>query len=269
MRDQAGAGRPVGDVGCGPGHACRYLAGRGLSVVGVDVSPGMVTVARLRHPHLRFEVGTFAQLPAGDGEWAGAVAPYSIIHLDRDGRRTGFAELARVIAAGGWLLVSFHISDADASAGQVRRLTDWWDTPVELDFHFLDPDEVSADLASAGLRVMSRTDREPWPDVEHASRRVTCSPNGIRLSQGAPGGPYAASHAYAPRGQDWPSTPPFATRGARAALRVCRLARFARWRVPWSRSCWRFPVVRRGPRPARGRRPSARRWGPGAPRSAR
>jgi SAM-dependent methyltransferase len=171
VRELAGAGKPVGDVGCGPGHVCRYLAGLGLSVVGVDISPGMVQVARLRHPHLRFEVGTFARLPARDEEWAGAVAPYSIIHLDRDGRRAGFAELARAIAAGGWLLVAFHISDAESTAGQARQITQWFDAIVELDFHFLDPAEVAADIAAAGFAVMSRTDREPWPDVEHASRR--------------------------------------------------------------------------------------------------
>jgi len=171
VRDLAGAGKPVGDVGCGPGHVCRYLAGLGLAVVGVDISPAMVKVARLRHPHLRFEVGTFARLPAGDGDWAGAVAPYSIIHLDRDGRRAGFAELARAIAAGGWVLVAFHISDAESGVGEARHLTSWWDTPVELDFHFLDPSEVVVDLEASGFAVMSRTDREPWPEVEHASRR--------------------------------------------------------------------------------------------------
>jgi hypothetical protein len=80
-------------------------------------------------------------------------------------------ELARVIRPGGWLLVAFHISDGVSAAGDVRHLTDWWDTPVELDFHFLDPAEVAADMAAAGFTVMSRTDREPWPDVEHASRR--------------------------------------------------------------------------------------------------
>jgi SAM-dependent methyltransferase len=171
VRELAGRGRPVGDIGCGPGHVCRYLAGLGLSVVGVDISPGMIQVARLRHPHLRFEVGTFAGLPAGDGEWAGAVAPYSIIHLDRDERRAGFAELARAVAAGGWLLVAFHISDAETGAGQARHVSEWFEAPVELDFHFLDPAEVAADLAAAGFAVMSRTDREPWPDVEHPSRR--------------------------------------------------------------------------------------------------
>ncbi|HYN92586.1 MAG TPA: class I SAM-dependent methyltransferase [Pilimelia sp.] len=171
VREHVGAGRPVGDVGCGPGHVTRHLTGLGLTVVGVDVSPAMVRVAGLRHPHLRFELGTFAALPVADGGWAGAVAPYSIIHLDRDGRRLAFAELARAIAPGGWLLVTFHISDADAAAGEVRHLTDWWDTPVQLDFHFLDPAEVAGEMAAAGFAVMARTEREPWPDGEHASRR--------------------------------------------------------------------------------------------------
>ena len=37
--------------------------------------------------------------------------------------------------------------------------------------HFLDPAEVAADMVAAGFAVISRTDREPWPEVEHASRR--------------------------------------------------------------------------------------------------
>lgn len=171
VRELVGDGRSVGDVGCGPGHVTRYLTGLGLTVHGVDVSPGMIAVARRRHPHLRFELGTLARLPAADGEWAGAVAPYSIIHLDRDGRRAGFAELARVITSGGWLLVAFHTSDDERPAGAVAHLERWWDTPVDLDFHFLDPDEVTADIAAAGFRVMSRTERAPWPRIEHQSRR--------------------------------------------------------------------------------------------------
>lgn len=171
VRELSGTGRLVGDLGCGPGHVCRYLAGLGLNVIGVDLSPAMVRVARLRHPHLRFEVAKHDRLPAADGQWAGAVAPYSIIHLDRDGRRVAFAELARAVAAGGWLLVSFHVSDEVSGPGEVRHVDRWWDVLVDLDVHFLHPAEVAADLAEVGFTVMSRTDREPWPAAEHPSRR--------------------------------------------------------------------------------------------------
>ena len=44
-----GAGT-VGDVGCGPGHVTAHLAGLGVRTVGVDLSPGMVAVARARYP---------------------------------------------------------------------------------------------------------------------------------------------------------------------------------------------------------------------------
>lgn len=59
-----GTGKAVADVGCGPGHVTRYLADLGLTARGVDASPGMIEVARRRHPDLTFEVGTFADLPA-------------------------------------------------------------------------------------------------------------------------------------------------------------------------------------------------------------
>ena len=64
----------VADVGCGPGHVTAHLAGLELEVVGVDASPGMIATARRSHPGLRFEVGTFAALPARDGEWVTVAA---------------------------------------------------------------------------------------------------------------------------------------------------------------------------------------------------
>jgi SAM-dependent methyltransferase len=166
-----GADEFVADVGCGPGHVADHLAALGLDVVGIDASPGMIAVARRRYSTPRFEVGTFAALPAEDGAWAGAVAPYSIIHLDRDERRAAAVELARAIRPGGWLLVAFHIEDAENAAGSVANLTEWWGSKVDLDFHFLDPSEVTADLEAAGFALMSRTDGQPWPGVEHPSRR--------------------------------------------------------------------------------------------------
>jgi SAM-dependent methyltransferase len=171
VRDVNESNREIGDVGCGPGHVTAYLADLGLPVVGVDVAPRMIQIARRRYPSLRFQPGTFARLPVTDGGWAGAVAAYSLIHLDRDGRRSAFAELHRAIAHGGWLLAAFHVSDAEHEMGTAALVTSWWDRVVELNFRFLDPAEVSGDLTAAGFSVMSRTDRLPWPGVEHPSRR--------------------------------------------------------------------------------------------------
>lgn len=166
----AGAGT-VADVGCGPGHVTRFLAGRGADVVGIDLSPGMIAVARERAPGLEFAVGSMLALSAGDGAWAGAVSLYSIIHLPLNDRVTACREFARVICPGGWLLIAFHVDSPDFSAGQVNHLTSWFGEQVELDGYFLDPGEVVAAVEAAGFAVMAEVQRQPAPEVEYPSRR--------------------------------------------------------------------------------------------------
>jgi SAM-dependent methyltransferase len=163
-----GAGAPVGDVGCGPGHVTAYLAGLGLRPLGVDLSP-MVEVARERYPALEFAVGSFTELP--DVDWAGAVVPYSAIHLDEKDRPDAWRSLAHAIRPGGWLLVAFHVEAVGQPAGSMHHLTQWWEYDVDLDFHFLDPARTTVELAEAGFDVYARTEREPWPEVEYQSRR--------------------------------------------------------------------------------------------------
>ncbi|MFF5218697.1 class I SAM-dependent methyltransferase [Micromonospora sp. NPDC000442] len=48
-----------------------HLTERGCSVEGVDLSPGMVAMARRNHPRLVFTVGSLTELPYPDGQFAG------------------------------------------------------------------------------------------------------------------------------------------------------------------------------------------------------
>ena len=167
---RAGEG-PVYDLGCGPGHVTRYLAERGVDARGLDLSPEMVRIAGARNPALAFVVGTMTALDAPDASWGGAVALYSIIHLDPDERPRALREIARVLRPGGWLLVAFHVSSADHPMGSSIHLEMWFDASVDLSTHFLDPDEILGELRAAGLDVRARLDREPWSAAEYPSRR--------------------------------------------------------------------------------------------------
>lgn len=162
----------VADVGCGPGHATRFLAARHPEVAGVDLSPAMVEIARRHAPQLRLAVASMLELPVADAAWAGAVALYSIIHLSPEERAAAFRELARVLRADGPLLVSFHVGSAEVAAGEVTHLTTWFGEAVDVDVHFLDPAEVGADLVAAGFRVEATVLREPIAGAEFPSRRA-------------------------------------------------------------------------------------------------
>jgi SAM-dependent methyltransferase len=51
------------DLGCGSGIWARKLADSGYRVIGLDISPAMVELARQRVPEARFQVGSFVQFP--------------------------------------------------------------------------------------------------------------------------------------------------------------------------------------------------------------
>jgi SAM-dependent methyltransferase len=144
-----------------------------VDAVGVDLSPGMIAEARQRFPQVTFLVGSMLDLPVPDSSLAGVTCFYAIIHLDSEDRQRAYHELARVIAPGGWLLVAVHVSDTDGrTPGSVEHVEEFLGANVDLDFHFLDPDEVVRGLREAGFQEMASSIRQPWPGVEHPSRRA-------------------------------------------------------------------------------------------------
>jgi SAM-dependent methyltransferase len=154
------------DLGCGPGHVARYLHERGVDVLGIDLSPGMVQQARKLNPSITFEQADMRALPASDGAWAGVAAFYSLIHIPPAELAGVLGEIRRVLKPGGRLLAAFHIGD------ETVHLDEWWGQKVSVDFHFFRPDEFACQLRNAGFEVEEVIEREPYPDVEHPSRRA-------------------------------------------------------------------------------------------------
>ena len=101
------------DIGCGVGRVTSYLHSRGLNVSGIDLSPEMIAVARRAHPHLRFDVASMTALPSDDGSLAATVLWYSIIHTPLVTLPDVWAELARVLAPDGRVLIGFQAGEND------------------------------------------------------------------------------------------------------------------------------------------------------------
>lgn len=157
---------PVYDLGCGPGHVARYLHEQGVNVTGVDLSSGMIRRARELNPGIEFQQGDMCALDAGNESLAGIVAFYSIVHLAPDALAAAFGELRRVLARGAPLLLAFHIGNESV------HLSEWWGHHVAVDFIFFDPEAIKTKLQESGFRIAEALEREPYPEVEHQSRRA-------------------------------------------------------------------------------------------------
>lgn len=156
----------VADLGCGPGHVAQYLAGRGVEIVGIDLSPRMVAQARALHPGLRFELGDLTAPTPPASRWAGALAYYSLIHLPPETIPAALRSIARALRPGAPLLVAFHVGDAP------RHLEEWWGHRVSIDFQFFAASAMAEFLVVARFAVEAVTERDPYPDVEAPTRRA-------------------------------------------------------------------------------------------------
>ena len=155
----------VADLGCGPGHVAGYLRDRGVRMLGVDLSPEMIRVARERQPGIDFRVGDMKTLDLPDASLAGLIAFYAIVHFDTGELPAVFQEMRRVVVSGGLVLLAFHVGD------EVVHRDELFGAAVSLDFRFHRPDRVGEILRSAGFTVIERTEREPYEGAEYPSRR--------------------------------------------------------------------------------------------------
>jgi ubiquinone/menaquinone biosynthesis C-methylase UbiE len=97
-------GEVVLDAGCGTGRHLAHLAALGRQVIGVDLSAKMLAVASGKVPGADLREGDVCALPVADDAVAGVVCALALEHVADLTR--AYAELARVVVPGGWVIVS-------------------------------------------------------------------------------------------------------------------------------------------------------------------
>ncbi len=166
------AGKSVLDVGCGAGLLCEPLARLGGAVTGVDAAPENIAVAKAHAG----QSGLTIDYRAGELSVQG-LGPFDVVTsvevIEHVADPAAFVhQLAAHLSAGGLMILStpnrtaasrLFLVEAAERLGQVPRGTHDWD-------RFLTPDELTAMLEQAGLRVT-------------AMRGTAFSPlNGLHLS---------------------------------------------------------------------------------------
>ncbi|MGW9553508.1 class I SAM-dependent DNA methyltransferase [Nocardiopsis sp. NPDC055551] len=142
-------GGTVLDAGCGPGHISAHLVRRGLAVVGVDLAPKALVLAGDGCPSGGFVVGRLEELPLVGGSVAGVLSSYSIIHTPPERLPGVLAQMVRVLAGGGYLLVSFQSQEDPTGPVEV------FDHQVATAYRY-GVDHVLAPLREAGIVEVAR-----------------------------------------------------------------------------------------------------------------
>ena len=165
---QLSSGDRVLDIACGTGIVARVARerfGDAGSVVGIDVSPDMLAVARAVAPSIDWREGNAGALPIHDGEQFDVVICHQGLQFFPD-KPAAATQMRRALAQGGRLAVATWRSDDEMPFfRELRRVAERHLGPIVDQRHsFGEAAPLEALLRDAGfheiqLRTVSRTTR--------------------------------------------------------------------------------------------------------------
>jgi SAM-dependent methyltransferase len=149
----------VCDAGCGPsGQYGKYLLDKGHKVIGIDLSPNCISIARAYEPGIEFKVMDMMDTDFADGEFAGVISFYSILFTPKKEVDGIMREFNRVLKVGGKLLI---VVKKGKEEGLLSN--DWYEGHQVYFAHFLE-EEMEAYLRRNGFRVEFLKTRKPYKD---------------------------------------------------------------------------------------------------------
>jgi SAM-dependent methyltransferase len=157
---------PVLDVGCGPAQVGQYLADRGREVIGLDLSPEMLTVARRRTVGIGLACADMRALPLRSNTCEGAVAFYSLHHIPRQALRGVLADIRRVLTPAGILVVATHLGEGEVYSDEFLG-----HEIATIGGTLYRADDLIRAVEDESFRVEVHQQRAPLPH-EHESERI-------------------------------------------------------------------------------------------------
>jgi SAM-dependent methyltransferase len=194
-------GMAVLDVGCGSGLTLVLAAERGAVPSGVDISPGLLAIARDRLPRADLREADMESLPFGDAAFD-AVTGVNAFQFAGDPRQA-LHEAARVTRPGGRVVASLFAAPERSQGTLAHEAMTALIPPERAGDHapyaLSAPGNLEASLVSAGLTLDAGGEvvcSWRYASMDEAIRALLCSAGGARAAEAV--GPDAVRSALRP-----------------------------------------------------------------------
>lgn len=148
--------RSVLDGGCGTGRVAIELARRGLDVVGIDLDPDMIGLARAKAPRLPWVQTDLSELELPARFDAVVLAGNVIPFVARDRRAAAVIACARHLAPGGRLIAGFQLQEGWPTLADYDRWCETAGVTLEARYATWDRDPFT-DTGSYAVSVHRRS----------------------------------------------------------------------------------------------------------------
>lgn len=152
-------GEKVLDLGCGIGVPFdRYLVGKDLDLVGLDISEKHIEMARENVPEAEFFVGDFFDQDFGKDSFDAIVSFYAIFHIPREEHQRLFRKIRHWLKDDGAALITLGPEEMDEHRGEIGGEEMLWSS--------YSPEKNLEILEEAGFEILE-TYTEDYRDETH------------------------------------------------------------------------------------------------------
>lgn len=155
------------DIGCGPGQVVGFATARHAGpVVGLDVSPGMLGVARRRGVDDPLVAADMCALPFRTRSFAAAIAFYSLQYVAPADTPALLGEIRSVLVPGGVVVLAVHLGEEVITGPE-----EWFGKKVPRVEAVLHPEAWWLEaLPAAGFHLEAKHNRKPLPHESPTTR---------------------------------------------------------------------------------------------------
>lgn len=158
-------GAKVLDAGCAAGRDSNLFQRKGFAVTGIDISAGLLGIAKREFPKITFVEGTFLALPFEDKTFDGVWVHQSLLHLETsEDVDKALAEFYRVLKPQGVLLI---LVKAQTGQNKTAVVADDFSAHDRF-FQYFTQKEIEEKLKQTGLALIR---------IEHY-KEIDKNPNG-------------------------------------------------------------------------------------------
>jgi ubiquinone/menaquinone biosynthesis C-methylase UbiE len=157
------------DAGCGAGRDADILRKQNLKVTGIDLSSGLLEVAKKKFPEITFVEGNLLSLPFEETSFDGVWSNTSLLHLEtEEDVKQALSEMYRVLKKPGLLHVVVKAQTGENKTAVVSDKLSGHDRF----FQYFIADELSQLLTEARFTIVQVTEYSETDTIPHGRPEV-------------------------------------------------------------------------------------------------
>ena len=147
-----GKGAKVLDLGCASGYQSKLLKSQGLDVVGLDLSPKMIAIAKKRVPSAEFVVSDMIKMEFAMGSFDGVYVRASLLHIPKRLVAKVLRSIHKILKSNGIFYLAVKEGKGEGEVEDERH-----GRKVKRFFSFFQKQEIIDFLENAGFRIEDLT----------------------------------------------------------------------------------------------------------------